>query len=117
MQDALAESQADKKTSGELVLAIDEMCSNLIIHGHACNAEHLIEIVVDTDQSNRIIFEIVDDSKTFDINRFSMPDLNELIHEKRKGGLGIRLVRSIMDEVEYFSRNGRNICRLVKIIR
>ena len=50
----------------------------------------------------------------FDINQFSTPDLDNLVNEKRKGGLGIRLVKSIMDVVEYFHRDGKSVCRLVK---
>jgi serine/threonine-protein kinase RsbW len=38
------------------------------------------------------------------------------VHEKRKGGLGIRLVKSIMDKIEYKSESGKNICRLTKTI-
>jgi serine/threonine-protein kinase RsbW len=44
------------------------------------------------------------------------PALNNIIHEKRKGGLGIRLVKSIMDKVEYQKFKDRNICRLTKTI-
>jgi serine/threonine-protein kinase RsbW len=62
----------------------------------------------------KLIFEIVDDGSIFNINQFNSDDINNLVHEKRKGGLGIRLVKTIMDDVEYFSRDGKNICRLTK---
>jgi serine/threonine-protein kinase RsbW len=63
-----------------------------------------------------LVFEIIDDGNLFDINRFEEPDLGNLIHEKRKGGLGIRLVKSIMDNIEYLSHDGKNVCRLTKKI-
>jgi serine/threonine-protein kinase RsbW len=44
------------------------------------------------------------------------PALNNIVNEKRKGGLGIRLVKSIMDKVEYQKLQGHNVCRLIKII-
>lgn len=97
-----------------IILAIDEMCSNLMIHSHHCNPEHLLELHINIPGSDRIIFEIVDDGNVFDINQFDTPALDNLVHEKRKGGLGIRLVKSIMDNVEYLSSNGKNICRLTK---
>ena len=100
----------------ELVLALDEMCSNLMIHSHQCNPEELFEINIIMKKGNPIIFEIIDDGNTFDINQFAEPDLGNLVHEKRKGGLGIRLVKSIMDKIEYQSRNGKNVCRLTKNI-
>ena len=59
----------------------------------------------------------MDDGEIFDINRFHEPDIDNLVHEKRKGGLGIRLVKSIMDEVIYTTLNGRNVCRLTKTIK
>lgn len=100
----------------ELVLALDEMCSNLMIHSHRCNPEELFEINIILRKGEPIIFEIIDDGNTFDINEFAEPDLGNLVHEKRKGGLGIRLVKSIMDRIEYQNRNGKNICRLTKNI-
>lgn len=101
----------------ELVLALGEMCSNLMIHSHRCNAEELFEISIILKKGNPIVFEIIDDGSTFDINQFSEPDLGNLVHEKRKGGLGIRLVKSIMDKIEYQNRDGKNVCRLTKNIQ
>lgn len=96
-----------------IVLAMDEMCSNLMIHAHHCNPDHVLELHV-TTATTQVVFEIVDDGSMFDINEFSTPALDNLVHEKRKGGLGIRLVKSIMDGIEYFHRDGKNVCRLVK---
>jgi len=97
-----------------VILAIDEMCSNLMIHAHHCNPEHLLELHVNIAENSQVIFEIVDEGNVFDINQFSTPALDNLVHEKRKGGLGIRLVKSIMDNVEYLTRDGKNVCRLTK---
>lgn len=99
-----------------IILALDEMCSNLMIHAHHCNPEHVLELHIDVPEKRKLIFEIIDDGNVFNINQFSSDNINDLVHEKRKGGLGIRLVKSIMDDVEYFSREGRNICRLTKKI-
>jgi serine/threonine-protein kinase RsbW len=101
----------------ELVLALDEMCSNLMIHSHRCNPEELFEINIILKRGEPVIFEIIDDGNTFDINQFAEPDLGNLVHEKRKGGLGIRLVKSIMDKIEYQNRSGKNVCRLIKNIQ
>jgi len=98
----------------EIILALDEMCSNLMIHAHQCNPDHHLEMNIDVPQEGKVVFEIMDDGQMFDINRFHQPELGNLIHEKRKGGLGIRLVKSIMDEVQYTTRGGKNVCRLSK---
>lgn len=101
----------------EIILALDEMCSNLMIHAHHCNPEHFLELSIDVPAKGQLIFEISDDGEMFDINQFSEPTLDNLVHEKRKGGLGIRLVKSIMDDVQYLTRNGKFVCRLSKQLK
>jgi serine/threonine-protein kinase RsbW len=100
----------------EVVLALDEMCSNLMIHAHHCNPDELFELHIYVEKNKPLVFEIIDDGTVFDINQFHEPALNNIINEKRKGGLGIRLVKSIMDSIEYQKRSGRNVCRLVKSV-
>lgn len=100
----------------EIVLAVDEMCSNLIIHAHHCNPDDLFELIIHVDKNRPLVFELIDDGTVFDINEFTTPAIDNIVHEKRKGGLGIRLVKSIMDTVEYKKYEGRNICRLVKSV-
>ena len=99
-----------------IVLALDEMCSNLMIHGHHCNPNHILELHINHPKKDTYIFEILDDGSAFDINQFNEPGVESLVHEKRKGGLGIRLVKSIMDKIEYSSEGGKNICRLTKVL-
>jgi serine/threonine-protein kinase RsbW len=101
----------------EIILALDEMCSNLMIHAHHCNPDHFLELTIDVPEKGKLVFEIIDDGEMFDINTFHEPALDNLVHEKRKGGLGIRLVKSIMDDVEYLTRNGRFVCRLSKQLK
>jgi len=100
--------------TNEIVLAIDEMCSNLMIHAHQCNPDDILELHVSVPKKGSLVFEIVDDGGLFDINEFREPNLENLVHEKRKGGLGIRLVKSIMDNIEYLHKGKKNICRLTK---
>ena len=111
---ALKEHDVAELQISEMVLALDEMCSNLMIHAHQCNPDDLFELHIKVDKGTPVVFEIIDDGSAFDINQFSEPALGNLVHEKRKGGLGIRLVKSIMDKIEYQHSSGKNICRLIK---
>lgn len=111
---ALKDHSVSELQISEMVLALDEMCSNLMIHSHQCNPDDLFELHIVVEKDNPVVFEIIDDGRAFDINQFSEPDLGNLVHEKRKGGLGIRLVKSIMDKIEYQQSSGKNICRLIK---
>lgn len=114
---ALKEHHVSELQISEIVLALDEMCSNLMIHAHQCNPDDLFELHIDVEKDRPVVFEIIDDGTSFDINQFSEPELGNLVHEKRKGGLGIRLVKSIMDKIEYQHSSGKNVCRLIKKVQ
>lgn len=101
----------------EMVLAMDEMCSNLMIHAHQCNPDDLFELSVSVEKNRDVVFEIVDDKSVFDVNLFKEPTIDHIVHEKRKGGLGIRLVKAIMDTIEYDQKNGKTVCRLSKKVQ
>lgn len=100
----------------QLILAVEEVCANLIIHSHGCNPNDTIKLRV-TDDSQKIIFEIYDSGEAFNILEYQTPDLSHVIKEKRKGGLGILLVKKIMDKIEFESKNSQNVCRLVKQLK
>jgi len=99
-----------------LVLAVDEVCANLIIHGHKNNPEDFIELAIKITDDNEITFDIIDEGDAFDISNYSEPTLGEIIRRKRKGGVGLILVRKIMDDIKLINNKGHNICRLVKKI-
>lgn len=100
-------------TQNQLILAVEEVCANLIIHSHGCNPQDTIILQV-RFEPNKIIFEIKDSGKAFNILEYKSPELTDVIKEKRKGGLGILLVRKIMDKIEFESSKNHNTCRLVK---
>ncbi len=117
IRQSLKKHVASEVMLNEIVLALDEMCSNLMIHAHQCDPDHLLDLVIKIEPKGNVVFEIMDDGTIFDINAFDEPSLDNLISIKRKGGLGIRLVKTIMDNIEYLTRDGRNVCRLTKRVK
>ncbi len=100
----------------QLVLAVDEVCSNLIIHSHQCNPESSIEIIIQSFPEY-ILFEIIDqDTDGFDISQYQNPSINKIVKDRRKGGVGLILVHKIMDRVEVVQESSQNIWRLGKQI-
>ena len=67
-----------------LVLAVDEVCANLIIHSHKCNPKENIEISITID-ADTIVFDIIDSGAGFDISSYNEPSLGEIVKKKRKG--------------------------------
>lgn len=100
----------------QVTLAVEEVCSNLIIHSHDCNPKDEIHLEIKS-LDKKMIVEITDKGDAFNLLEYQVPELSQVIEEKRKGGIGILLVKKIMDEIEFESENGKNICRLIKNFR
>jgi len=99
----------------QVTLAVEEVCTNLIIHSHASNPKEVIYLEV-KELGKKLAIEITDKGDAFNLLEYEVPDLKKVIEEKRKGGIGILLVKKIMDEIEFESKNGKNTCRLIKKI-
>jgi len=105
----------DETDQSAIVLAVDEVCANIIIHSKCKESQH-IKLSVEV-KNGKLIFEITDKGQhSFNINDYRAPDLDEIIETKRKGGVGILLVKKIMDKIEMFTTNGNNVCRMYKTI-
>ncbi|TDQ13734.1 serine/threonine-protein kinase RsbW [Algoriphagus boseongensis] len=116
LKDSLQNFSISEIDQHQLTLAVEEVCANLIIHSHGCNPQDHINLEI-KDSGEKLIFEISDQGEAFNILDYEAPDLKKVILEKRKGGLGIILVKKIMDEIEFESKNGTNTCRLIKWFR
>ncbi len=113
----LHQSALPKEDENKIILAVDEAVTNVIEHGYDQQNEGSIEIdIVSSPSSFKIT--IRDTGKVF--NPTSSPSLNIQNHVKegRKKGLGIFLMRQIMDEVQYNFRDGvQNELTMVKFIK
>jgi len=97
-----------------MVLAVDELCANLIIHSHSCNPDNSIEVRIQ-NQNNRFVFEIHDDADdNFNVAEYKTPDIQEVIKNRQSGGIGLILVKKIMDDIQFERDGTHNICRLYK---
>lgn len=100
----------------ELVLAVDEACTNLIKYAYNYNTSDNITIEIMSD-NQKFIVNIIDDSSPFNPNEVPNPDLEQYRREYHKGGLGIYIMRSLVDNMEYqTTQNGKikNVLRLTK---
>jgi len=94
-------------------VALDELLSNTIAYGFAGRegGKVTVEAVLRTD---RVCVTLTDDGRPFDPLGMDAPDTALPAQARRIGGLGIHLVRRIMDEVSYHRRAGRNVLVLTK---
>lgn len=114
LEKVLSENNVPEVTVGTLVLAVDEVCANLIIHSHKCNEQEHIELKVDVNKKDGITFYIIDRGDGFNIGDYEEPSISEIVKQKRKGGIGLMLVRRIMDEIEFSREKQKNVYRLHK---
>lgn len=97
-----------------MVLAVDEICANMILHEED-ESQRFIEVSV-KNENEGVAFEIANHSEKFDVNTYQTPDIDQLIQDKRKGGIGLMLVKKIMDKIELRKEENSTILRLFKKI-
>lgn len=85
-----------------LQLAADEAASNIIEHAYEGVAEGTLDITCDM-KKNRIVITMHDKGRSFDPNDVRQPDITADLSERQIGGLGVFLMRKLMDEVDYES--------------
>lgn len=97
----------------KIVLAVDEACSNIIRHGYGRKTDEQLHIVIQASD-NRFTVTVNDSGKGYDIRTHPLPDMEAYLAAKKSGGLGIKLIRSCVDEIEYQRSNGENKLVLTK---
>ena len=100
-----------------IILAVDEACTNIIKHAYNLSPEGEIVIKIDYDEE-KFMVTIIDYGRSFEPDRVPLPDLQKYYREHRVGGLGMYLMKSLMDDVKYSSVPGKyNQVLLSKKIR
>ena len=94
-------------------LAVEELVINAIKHGRCSPAEGAIEVGVRLS-GQELNITITDTGAPFNPLNAPPPDLTSNLVDRPIGGLGIYLVRSLMNSVEYERQGGENRLRLRK---
>lgn len=94
-------------------IAVDEACTNVIEHAYKGRETHEVDITIIIDP-DRFTVRIRDEGEPFDQSKYRAPNLMELAKKRRKGGLGVHIIRSLMDQVEYRTRGHVNEIRMTK---
>lgn len=108
-------ARLNKAEAMTLNLALEEAVSNVILYAYPSGADGLVDIEADI-RPDSLVFILSDSGKPFDPTAAPDADVTLSAEERPIGGLGIFLVRSIMDEVRYERVDGRNIFTMIKKI-
>ena len=114
--DGLAEEMSlDPSLAMGLNLALEEAVTSVMMYAYPAGESGTVEIEVDA-REDRMVFRLTDAGVPFDPTAAPAADITLGVEERPIGGLGIFLVRQIMDSVVYERRDGRNILTLTKNI-
>ena len=103
---AVEEVNIPQDIAGDIVLAVDEACTNIIKHAYKFIPDGDITIKLKYSDK-KITVEITDHGAPFSPDNVPTPDLKKYFEEKRVGGLGMYLMKSLMDDIHYKSIPGK----------
>lgn len=113
----LLTAQRSELIVNQVVLAVDEVVANFIIHANGEDASQFLDLLL-VLADHHLDIEIEDHGSTLflPLGKVANPDLRAYIQQGRKGGMGMALVSRIMDQVEFFERNSHTVCHLSKTL-
>ncbi len=116
VSNAAREFGFNEEEIGKIALAVDEACTNVIKHAYRYDPNKEITVTI-RRKNGAFEVSILDSGAGFDPGRIPTPDMKEYMAHYRRGGLGIYLMKSLMDKVEYGNGPGRrNEVRLTKYL-
>ena len=104
------EQDVPPKAIHALMLAVEEMASNVVNHAYQRDATQTFRLTMQ-HHDDRFTVELRDRGPAFDPLQTAAPNLDE---ERDIGGLGIHLVRHSIEELHYARENGENVLRMTK---
>lgn len=103
---AAADINIPKDIAENIILAVDEACTNIIKHAYKFSPDG--EIIVKVKPSlSKFVVSIMDNGLSFEPDSIPEPDLQKYYRQRRVGGLGIYLMKTLMDEVKFVSKPGK----------
>ncbi len=115
LNEIMTRSEFDNQAIREVQLAVEEACNNIVRHGYRGEKG---DIRIDIDiEADRLRVTIVDDAPLFDPTQFGEPDFAADVERRPIGGLGIHLIRAMVDEISYEFQDKKNRLTLIKRIK
>ncbi|MBN2381564.1 ATP-binding protein [bacterium] len=106
----------DEMMQQKIHLVSEEVAANVINYAYPGSSGTLeVRYMIEKDQApSRFVLQFIDHGLAFNPLEASDPNIDAPVEERSIGGLGIFLVKKIMDEVTYKRENNQNILTLVK---
>jgi serine/threonine-protein kinase RsbW len=116
LQRAWQEGELPEATAFPFELALDEVFMNVVMHGTTPDGPPREVSVVLRYEGSAVTMVMEDDGPAFDPLTLAAPDIDAPIEERELGGLGVFLVRELMDEVSYAHTGTHNQLTMRKVV-
>ena len=116
IKSAIEKIGIEKSLARQLRLAVEEAVVNVIDYAYPIGSEGEITIHVKSD-GRTFRFQIIDAGVAFDPTMKEKADTTLSAEDRQIGGLGILLVRELMDSINYEREDGKNILTLIKKLK
>lgn len=97
----------------DIRLAVDEAYTNIIKHAYQNDNSQFVEIIMGSDE-NEFWISLTDNGESFDPTAYPRPDVRKKIKDKERGGVGVFLMKKLMDRIEYYKHKDSNELRMIK---
>jgi serine/threonine-protein kinase RsbW len=102
-----------EKDIDEIRLAVDEAFTNIVKHAYNYDKAQKVSLKTGADQ-NTFWISICDQGRPYDPTSYTEPNIAERIKQGKRGGVGVYLIKKLMDKVEYSTIGSTNQIRLIK---
>ncbi len=99
----------------DMQLAVDEACTNIIMHGYAGMdpGSIILDLAI---EAHRINISLTDFGHAFEPDSTPVPDINATTEEREAGGFGLFFIRQSVDEMKYEATEDGNTMTLIKYL-
>lgn len=115
--DEMEKLHCSSKICNQISIAVEEIFVNIAHYAYRPDVgDATIRCQVSTQGKPQITIEFLDSGRPYDPLQHDEPDISLSADERNIGGLGILMVKRLMDEVKYEYKDGKNILTLQKIV-
>lgn len=116
VDERLEEMNCPVKAQMQLNIVIDELCSNVARYAYSDRTGKVTVSVDTVDKPMKVWLTFTDEGVPYNPLAKEDPDITLSAEERKLGGLGIYMVKKIMDEFRYEYKDGKNIVTVCKVI-
>ena len=110
-----SDNAVDGEVAHSFTLAFEELMANVVNHGQVGDRRHRVDITLSL-RDGSLVGSFMDDGAPFNPLNAPMPNLSARIEDRRVGGLGLHLIREMMDDVSYARETDRNHLVMSRVI-